>query len=276
MRPASSFLEIARSLALQAAARIMELRGSPLVRERKADHSLVTNADHEADRIIRQGLRNAFPDHAILTEESGLDGPLGAEYLWVVDPLDGTTAYAKGIPGFSVMVGLLKEGKPFAGVVVDPLEGHVYEAMRGQGASAGKGEELKPVRVSDRSEWAIMPVVTSTGFPETLKAPIRKQLSGPWLPAVNSVGIKVGWLVRQIADIYINHHTVHYWDTCAPQIILEEAGGVITFLDGTPIEYPLEHGAYRHEGPTLASNGIRHQDVLRFLQSIKPPLIPSL
>src|SRR5438477_3333712 len=98
MRAASTFLDIARTLAVQAAHRITELRRSPLMRMRKPDHSLVTNADHEADKIIRQGLRKAFHDHAILTEESGLDGSPGAEYVWVVDPVDGTKAYAAGIP----------------------------------------------------------------------------------------------------------------------------------------------------------------------------------
>src|SRR5882672_1303565 len=110
MRPApsevNSFLEVARELALQASARLMELRLSPLQKTRKADHSLVTNADHEADRIIREGLRKAFPDHAILTEESVMDGLADSEYVWVVDPLDGTKAYVNGTSGFSVMIGL--------------------------------------------------------------------------------------------------------------------------------------------------------------------------
>src|SRR5688572_30214788 len=122
----AEFLAVARDLALQAGRRLMELRQTELVRERKADRSLVTNADHEADRIIRTGLRQQFPDHAILTEESGLDGDPDSTFVWMVDPLDGTRAYAKGTHGFSVMIGLLKEGRPFAGVVMDPWEGHLY------------------------------------------------------------------------------------------------------------------------------------------------------
>jgi len=119
MRSAHSFLDVARPLAEEAARRIMALRESPLVRKRKTDRSLVTNADEEADRILREGLRKAFPDHAIITEESGLDGSPRAEYVWMVDPLDGTRAYAAGLSGYSVMVGLLKNVKPFAGVVVE-------------------------------------------------------------------------------------------------------------------------------------------------------------
>src|SRR5438105_10938256 len=101
----SPFLEVARGLALAAASRLMELRQTTLIKERKADYSLVTNADREADHIIRTGLRNAFPSHSILTEESVLEGRADAEFVWVVDPLDGTKAYVRGTSGFSVRIG---------------------------------------------------------------------------------------------------------------------------------------------------------------------------
>jgi len=273
MRTSSSFLEVARVLAQQAAERLMELRNTTLVHQRKADHSLVTNADHDADRIIREGLRRAFPDHAILTEESGLDGSPGAEYMWVVDPLDGTKAYANGISGFSVMIGLLKAGKPLAGVVVDPMENYVYEAMKGQGCYILHDANRVSAHVSSRDDFSAMPVITSTGFPQKVEKNLQAQFTGPWIPALNSVGVKVGYVVRQSADIYINHHGVHYWDTCGPQIILEEAGGLMTFLDGSPLHYALEEGSYRHMGPTLASNSVRHQEILSLLRLVKPPLL---
>src|SRR5258706_2332884 len=212
MRVASSFLDVARSLAVQAAHRITDLLRSPLVRMRKPDHSLVTNADHEADKIIRQGLSKAFPDHAILTEESGLQGSPRAEYMWVVDPVDGTKAYASGVPGYSVMIGLLKEGKPFAGVVVDPLEGHIFEAYRGRGAYHTLGKVRKRVRVSTRQAFAQMSVITSTDFPKAMESPLRASLPGSWIPSLSSVGIKVGVMVRKLAEIYINHRRVHFWD----------------------------------------------------------------
>src|SRR5258706_15331815 len=108
----SEFVAVARELAVQAGRRIMDLRQTTLVKERKADHSLVTNADHAADDIIRSGLRRHFPTHTVLTEESGSEGGLDAEFVWVVDPLDGTRAYARGTAGFSVMIGLLRRGQP--------------------------------------------------------------------------------------------------------------------------------------------------------------------
>ena len=258
---ASDLIETARRLALEAGRRLMELRRTELIKERKADHSLVTNADREADRIIRSGLRAQFPGHAVLTEESGLEGDPRAEFLWVVDPLDGTKAYARGMPGFSVMIGLLRQGKPYAGVVMDPCENRLYEALLGAGAYHTLEGKRERVQVSQRREWPEMPLVTSTDFPGPLAAGIKAQVPCPWLPAINSVGIKVGLLVRQVADLYVNHHAVHYWDTVAPQIILEEAGGVITFTDGEPLHYELS-GGFRHAAPTVASNGQRHRDFI--------------
>src|SRR5262245_10443138 len=133
MRSAPPFLDVARSLALAASRRITELRKKPLKHMRKADKSLVTNADYEADKIIRVGLHKAFPEHAVLKEENGLTGTTDAEFTWVIDPIDGTVAYAEDMPGYSVMIGLLRKGKPYAGVVVDPRTDEIFEAQSGRG-----------------------------------------------------------------------------------------------------------------------------------------------
>ena len=84
---------------------------------------------------------------------------------------------------------------------------------------------------------------------------------------MNSVGIKVGLLVRQTADIYVNHHAVHYWDTVAPQVILEEAGGIFTFSDGRPLAYDL-NSQFQHDAPTLASNGQRHSEFVSIIRGL--------
>jgi 3'-phosphoadenosine 5'-phosphosulfate (PAPS) 3'-phosphatase len=261
------FIEAARPLAVTAAKRLMDLRLTELVTERKADKSIVTNADREADGIIREGLRRAFPDHAILTEESGIDGEPTAEYVWVVDPLDGTKAYVNGVPGFSVMIGMLRRGEPYAGIVVDPWEGHILEAVRGMGTIYELNGERRRISVSQRHEWRDMTMVTSTGFPEGKADLIKKALPCPWIAPVNSVGIKIGFIVRGLADVYLNHHGVHFWDTCAPQVILEEAGGKITFLDESPLVYDLR-GPHRHHAATFASNNERHHDALAILRPI--------
>jgi len=255
------FLDVATPLALKAAERLTALRYTTLVKERKEDHSLVTNADHEADKILRDGLRAAFPDHAILTEESGLEGSPKSQYVWIIDPLDGTKSYARGTTGFSVMVGLIKEGKPFLGIVADPAEGHLYEAVKGLGARYTFASRKETLQVSTRSDLSTMPVVTSTGFPDKYSAALKPLLPGTWLEPINSVGIKVGMIVRQRADIYLTHHGIHYWDSCAPLVILEEAGGKMMYGNGDPLVYALD-GIYNHPGRIVATNNQNHADVL--------------
>ena len=261
------FLDTAKRLALQASAEIKRLRSEPLQQARREDKSLVTVADLRSDEIIRQGLENAFPDHVVLSEETGLGDKKDAEYVWLVDPLDGTKAYAKGIAGFAVMVGLLKRGEPCLGVVVDPVEDRIYEAVRGEGAFLTEGMQRIALHVSERHQFQDMPLIISTGFPEETLALIRHTLNGPIVSPINSVGIKVGLLVRQEGDIYINHHPVHLWDTCAPQIILEEAGGIMTRLDGAPLSYELKP-PFSHNSRTLATNGQHHEDIVTYLASV--------
>lgn len=261
-------LHLARDLARQAAGEVRARLDTASVQSRKEDNSPVTEADLVADRLIREGLLKAFPQHAILTEETGLIGKENSSWTWCVDPLDGTKAFAKKIPGFCVMIGLLREGLPHLGVVVDPLEERTYEALRGQGAFQLFQGKRERVEVSAREDFSQMPLVISTGFPEKTLEQLRQTLHGPLVPPINSVGIKVGLLVRQVGDIYLNHHPVSFWDTCAPQIILEEAGGAFTRLDGNPFQYSLQ-APFSHRAKTLASNGRRHEDLVNFMTGLE-------
>lgn len=264
------FLNVATELARKASEEILKVLKNPTIHARKADSSIVTEADLASEKIILGGLQKAFPDHGILSEEAGVLGNAASDFCWMVDPLDGTKAYAKGIPGFCVMVGLLKEGKPHLGVIVDPLEGHVYQALHGEGAFHLLNGQKQRLHVSNRNEFKDMPLAISTGFPEKPLAEIRALLPGPLLPPINSVGIKVGLLVRQVGDIYLNHHAVSYWDTCAPQVLLEEAGGMMTKWDGTALTYTPQ-APFTHDGPTIASNGTQHSSVVKKLSGLPLP-----
>ena len=261
----SVFLGPARDLAVAAGRKVLALLKDPLVRSRKADHSLVTNADHAANDLLREGLRSRFPEHALLSEETGLEGPADAPLRWLVDPLDGTRAYARGEPGFSVMIGLLHAGRPVLGVVYDPLADRLYDAARGHGAFLTEGGRRSPLRVTERWAWPEMPVITSTGFPAVLRERLATDPGLKFLDPINSVGIKVGYLVRGAADLYLNHHPVHYWDTAGPLAILEEAGGRMTHWDGSPLTYNGDD-RYAHAPPTVASNGPRHADVVTLVR----------
>lgn len=260
-----TWLGFAENLAAEAAATVMTFFQKDLPTSHKADASPVTEADLASDRLLRAGLRKNFPSHAVLTEENGLDGDAKSEHVWLIDPLDGTKAFAKGIPGFCVMVGLLRQGRPLLGVVVDPLEGRVYRGLRGAGASMSAAGETVELKVSDRRDFSKMPLIVSTGFPEAPLKKIEADFGSPLLPPINSVGIKVGLLVRGEADLYVNHHPVSYWDTAAPLLILEEAGGTFTALDGRPLDYTMVP-PFGHGRKTLASNGERHAEVVERLK----------
>lgn len=262
MSEVQSYLNTAILLAQDAAKIVLNLYNQPFSKSKKSDNSWVTAADLISDEIIRQGLEKSFSTHTILTEEHGFSGRTGSEWTWLVDPLDGTKAYEKGIAGFSVMVGLLKSGIPYLGVVVDPLEDFVYYAVKSKGSFVMHQGKKSQLRVSNRQEFSQMPLVVSPGFPEDKLKSIQDELKSPIVSPMNSVGIKVGLLARQVADIYINHHDVHYWDTCAPQVILEEAGGVFTKINGEPLTYELI-GDYSHHALTLASNGPCHDELIK-------------
>lgn len=263
-----NLLETALDLGEKAADLISRFQLQNLNTQFKEDQSPVTQADLQADQLIREGLQKKFPHHAIVTEEYGLIGNEKSEFVWMVDPLDGTKAYAKKRPGYCVMIGLLREGKPYLGVVVDPEEGHTYHAVRGEGTKHHYHGEVRAIQVSRREYYSQMPLVISTGFPEKPLQQAIDILKSPLVDPINSVGIKVGLLVRQVGDIYLNHHSVYYWDTCAPHIILEEAGGCMTRLDGGPLSYDLNTKNYNHGSATLATNNTRHQDLIQLFKEV--------
>ena len=248
-------------LAREAGAAIEAIRASGFVAHLKDDQSPVTAADLAADRLIRSSLEAAFPADAVFAEESG-----GAherrERTWVVDPLDGTEAFVDGtVRGYAVQIGLLVDERPVLGVVYEPRYDRLFWAVAGGGAFlAEAGATHGPLRVSARDRLADMPLLTSS----TIPAPLHARLLAVGLPDaghLRSVGVKVGELVTGQADVYVSHHPVAFWDTCAPLVILEEAGGVATHLTGAPLTYPLDARRHGHPGPFIASNGRRHAEL---------------
>ena len=266
----NDFLGEASRLAIEAGHLVMSLRSASISSNRKSDNSLVTEADLRSDELLRAGLSQSFPKHTILSEENGLSGPVDSEWMWMIDPLDGTRAYAKGIVGFSVMVGLLKNKKPYLGVVVDPVRDLVYEAVHAEGAFLTSKGIKTPLKVSDRKEFAQMPLVLSTGCSDDLKKKLQESLALPLYAPINSVGIKIGLLVRKEADVYFSHHPIHEWDACAPQVILEEAGGRMTLVTGAPLDYDTQ-GRDFGRSLILASNGRRHRELTDFFR-LTPPV----
>ncbi|MCA9521569.1 MAG: hypothetical protein KC609_11375 [Myxococcales bacterium] len=273
LRAAPDFeaLAVALDLAARAAEAIQRIATEGIERSHKADKTLVTNADLAADALITDGLRAAFPDEAILSEESGQRDGAGARRIWVVDPIDGTKAYAKQIPGFSVMIGRLDGDRPDLGVVFDPVEPVVYLALRGAGAYVlyPDGRGLERVELTGTSFDSPLTLITTPSCPEKTRS--RLLVSGRLRlgSTINSVGIKVGLLLRGAAEIYFSHHGLSYWDTVAPLAIAFEAGARASLVDGEQLRYDCQSADRRrsHDAPLVVSPASIHDEALQLVRA---------
>jgi len=258
-------LELAISLARIAGARILEFYALEIIVEEKlgADNLTepVTIADITASKIIVEGIEKAFPDDAVLSEEEidNAENRLDGKRVWMIDPIDGTWGFIKKDGDFGVQIGLTANGEAILGVVYLPVHGKLYFAAKNEGAflveNAG---EPKPLRVSDKTNFAEMNLASSRNHRSPRMHRIIENFGIKKEVQRGSVGLKVGLIAEQICDLYIHlSPRTKFWDTCAPQIILEEAGGRMTDVFGSPLRYDLRD-VQNHNG-VLASNGAAHE-----------------
>ncbi len=267
-------LSIALELAREAGAAILSLYQGPLDIEEKTsadDCEPVTQADKLANEIIVARLRQDFPDDGILAEES-IDTAhrLDKARVWMIDPLDGTTGFIDGNGDFAVQIGLTENGECVLGVVYQPLTGVLYRAVRGGGTWIERPDgEPEQARVSNHREISAMRLAASRSHRSPrmdkvveafgLKEEIRR----------GSVGIKVGLIVEQQSDLYVHlSPRTKQWDTCAPQVILHEAGGCMSDLFGLPLRY--NHADVQNRNGVVASNRVAHT---RIVELLKPLLV---
>jgi len=212
----------------------------------KADRSPVTEADREAERAIVGVLRGRFPDHGVLGEELGEAGPRARRFI--IDPIDGTRNFVRRIPTWAVMIGLEEDGVVTAGAIFQPVTGVLHTAWRGQGAFRD-GERIRVSRV-DALDGALV-VHSSLNFLR------RSRYWDGFLNLVDRTQVQRGFgdysaVAEGQGEIALST-TVKAWDVAAIKVIVEEAGGRITDLDG-------HAGIY---GTTvLASNGVLHGEAL--------------
>ena len=220
----------------------------------------VTIADREASTIVVQGLHGYFPDDGILSEEEDDDirHRLGRDRVWIIDPIDGTAGFIKKDGDFAVQIGLAVEGEPVVGVVLMPFHNILHFASRGKGAFAERGNaEREPIRVSQTSDFSEMNLAVSRNHRSPKMSRIVEELGFRNEVQRGSVGLKVGLIAEQACDMYIHlSPRTKLWDTCAPQIILEEAGGKLTDLWGQRYRYDVHD--VQNWGGIVASNGRAH------------------
>lgn len=226
----------AEQVAREAGAAVLAVWGA--VREEDKQGSPVTEADRSANAIIVDGLRSRFPEDGILSEESrdSMDR-LAKRRVWVVDPLDGTREFIDGIPEFAVMIGLAVEGRAVLGVVYCPATRRLYSAVDGGGAWVEQDGGREPLR-AQAWDGGSLRMVGSRSHPDARIEAIQAVLGITDVAPSGSVGVKCARVAEGDRDLYV--HPVPYlkeWDTCAPEVILREAGGDVVDCAGAPLSY---------------------------------------
>jgi 3'(2'), 5'-bisphosphate nucleotidase len=264
-------LAVARDLAREAGAIIMRhYEAETVATQTKADLSPVTAADLEANLAIVAGLRAAFPDDAVLSEESPDDrSRLARSRVWIVDPLDGTRDFLARTGDFCVHIGLAVDGEAVVGVVFQPVPDALYAGASGGGSTVEQDGQTHRLAVSERADAPEVRVGVSRlnldpGLEQCLLA------SGLAPRAVRlGASVKHMALARGELDAVLNLSPGEQeWDTCAPEVILREAGGSMTDGDGRPFRYN-QPNLFRPRG-SVASNGRCHPLVLRVIAPCLP------
>ena len=231
-------LQVAIEAGLKARTKIMEIYNAGFDVEIKDDNSPVTMADKCADEIIRKHLHAAFPSHAFLTEESEDDvSRLENDYVWIVDPVDGTKDFVAKDGGFTTNIALAYNHELVVGVVVVPVTGEIYFASKGNGAFHRMNGKDYPIHVNDKTEdLTCLCSVFHTN--ETELQLIEKHKDKIKHVMKYGSSLKPCRIAEGLAEItYRMSAGTKEWDTGACQIIVEEAGGLFIEPDGSRITY---------------------------------------
>ena len=260
--PSSGLNPLFLSTAIEAVVRAGDLQMAKFGRvvrvDKKSAIDLVTEVDVEVERMFRDLVAERFPDHDVLAEEFGDRGARGARHRWVFDPLDGTTNFTHGVPIFCASLALEIDGEAAIGAVYDPNRRELFTA------EAGEGSWLNGDRLAVSSNDAVIESMLVTGFPytvhqeaETFLAVFGKVLKhARAVRRLGSAAIDMCWVAAGRMDGFWEA-SLKPWDTRAAALILEEAGGRVTGMDGKKW--------IPDDGHILATNGLIHDELLRII-----------
>jgi len=213
----------------------------------------VTDADLAADALLNERLREARPDYGWLSEETEDDGSrLTAPRAFVVDPLDGTRAFVKGRPEYAISVAVIENGLPIAAAIYDPSGRVNYTAAKGGGA----WRNTTPMRVTAKDTISGARILGDPGRLTDLRA------LGAEAFAINSAALRLAYAASGEYDAVVAVRDKWDWDLAAGQLLIEEAGGVVTACDGAPLRYDREPPRQR---PPLAAGPALHALLLERL-----------
>lgn len=252
-------VELAKKAAKRAGKAIMSIyKTKDYATESKQDSSPVTIADMEAEKHINRMLSKT--DYRILSEESEDDmSRLDSSRVWIVDPLDGTKEFISGNGEFTVNIALVEDGVPILGVVYAPAIDELYVAQKGIGSFLNG----KQVSVSDRYDLKELRLLKSRSHADPKMASIEEH----FLSSVSRGSSLKGCSVASgEGDVYIRLGNVHEWDICAMHCVVEEAGGKMTYADGSPLRYNNEDTLVK--GGFLVSNSRAHDSILNLINGL--------
>ncbi|PIE71591.1 MAG: inositol monophosphatase [Deltaproteobacteria bacterium] len=218
--------------------------------DKKGAIDLVTDADKASEAAIIDAIRWRFPDHSFLAEESGAT-PGDERYVWIIDPLDGTTNFTHQLNAFSISIALAAEGQLIYGTVLDPVSGELFEAFAGQGATLN-GQSISVTSTTNLEECLLV-----TGFPYNLKDHIRPLmqrfenclLAAQGVRRLGSAALDLCYVACGRFDGFWEQH-LKPWDTAAGTVIAREAGARVTDFSGNPFQVEMPE--------LLATNGPIH------------------
>ncbi len=255
----ASFLETSIEIAREAGALLLEYRERGVGFELKGDFDLVTEADRASEKLIVERLRAHYPEHSIVAEEGG--GHEGSsEYRWFVDPVDGTTNFAHGFPAYNVTLAVERAGELIAGVIFDPTRPELFAAEQGAGASLNG----RPIHVSkvEKLEESLV----ATGFPSQ-KRHQNVNIHFYYQLGMITHGVRrAGSAALDLAYVACGRMEAFWeiglkpWDMAAGILIVNEAGGQCSDMNGKPAGL---YGAH-----LLADNGLIHQQILAQFKDI--------
>mgnify|MGYP001813441688 FL=1 len=224
----------------------------------KQNNDFVSNVDHLAEETIISTIKQAYPDHGILAEESGKQAE-GSEFQWIIDPLDGTTNYLHGFPQFAVSIALKYKDRLEVGVIYDPVSQELFTASRGNGAMLND----RKIRVT--SHKGLQNALLGTGFPyydqsyldtylETMKE-LMQRTSGIRRPG--SAALDLAWLAAGRIDGFWEFN-LKAWDIAAGALIVREAGGIVSDFENK--------GNYLESGDIIAAGPKVFPEMLKIIQ----------
>jgi len=251
-------------IAINAGNIILDVKKKGYTVSTKSDlFDFVTTADLESEKYILSRLKKEFPKDSILSEEKGNASINKSKNVWMIDPLDGTKNFKNGGKGYAVMIGLCQNGKPILGVIYAPAMDMLIYAQKGKGAyirTNGKDKKLHVSNIKLMKDSKLITRVASSDVREEDK--LYDYLDVKERIPESSVGIKLGLIAEAKAEFHISSNSkTSKWDTCAPQIILEEAGGLLTDIYGKPLDYNQKDSLWKLS--FIASNKIIHQEIIK-------------